>query len=311
MLQPLQPGLVPTSSPPTKQAAQATCAASVAVVGAESVRPPSPSAATAEGPTGELHEPNFAAALIPVTLEPSRGNRDRIASFAELAWVSTSTAISAVGDRFADMSRSLMENDVRVWASGCMRAAEDIASVACETMRTRLKQLSTKAEGFATAMNSKGIALGHTMKETAGERRVQVAAASAMGGAVVLGATGGAAGLLTGSTIGGTLGLLAAPLTLGLSVPIGIAAGGGTGSALGSAAGGTAGFFAGGAAGYGAYSKKDDIKSGATQALAAAGTCAEHMRDKATISAEMARATAISSAGYVRSKIMGGKGGTT
>merc|ERR1712054_166437 len=86
------------------------------------------------------------------------------------------------------------------------------------------------------------------------KQETQVTAASAAGGAIALGTSGGAAGLVAGSGVGVVL----APFTFGLSIPMGAAAG----LVVGAGAGGTAGLVAGGAAGYGAHKHKDEIGNG-------------------------------------------------
>ncbi|CAK8999028.1 unnamed protein product [Durusdinium trenchii] len=74
---------------------------------------------------------------------------------------------------------------------------------------------------------------------------LQVTAASALSGAVALGAGGGCAGLITGSVAGGACGIVPAIFTFGLSIPVGVVLGGGAGAAAGTALGGTAGAMLG------------------------------------------------------------------
>merc|ERR1712213_302196 len=67
--------------------------------------------------------------------------------------------------------------------------------------------------------------------------------------------------LLTGGAVGAAVGLLPALFTFGLSIPVGAVIGAGCGAAVGGAVGGTAGFTGAGAVGFGAYTKRAEIKS--------------------------------------------------
>jgi len=80
--------------------------------------------------------------------------------------------------------------------------------------------------------------------------RLQVAAASAAGGALALGLSGGAVGSVAGGFLGGAVGIVPAFFTFGLSIPICAAVGSGAGFCSGLAVGGTTGLVSGGAAGY-------------------------------------------------------------
>merc|ERR1740121_2963545 len=68
------------------------------------------------------------------------------------------------------------------------------------------------------------------VQEAASDQRVQ---ATAVGGAVALGAGGGAAGLVSGGAIGAAIGIVPAFFTFGLSIPVGAAIGSGVGAAAG------------------------------------------------------------------------------
>mmetsp|Transcript_114078 Transcript_114078/g.368529 ORF Transcript_114078/g.368529 Transcript_114078/m.368529 type:complete len:99 (+) Transcript_114078:254-550(+) len=81
--------------------------------------------------------------------------------------------------------------------------------------------------------------------------------ASAVGGAVTLGAGGGATGLVSGGVLGAAVGVLPAVFTFGLSIPVCAALGSGAGLCMGSAVGGTAGLVGGGAAGYRLYALRE------------------------------------------------------
>lgn len=128
----------------------------------------------------------------------------------------------------------------------------------------------------------------------------QVSAASAAAGAAVLGAGGGAAGLTAGTLVGATVGLVPALFTFGLSIPVGAAVGGGAGLCLGVASGASAGAVGGGAAGYGAYSKREEIRGAMV-----------NMKAQALGSASYVQLKARDSASFVRTKIMGGSTGGT
>merc|ERR1719512_494222 len=98
------------------------------------------------------------------------------------------------------------------------------------------------------------------VKSMASDRRVQVTAASAVGGGAVVGAGGAGAGLLTGGALGVAVGTLPALFTFGLSIPLGAVIGAGCGAAAGGAVCGTAGLTGAGAIGFGAYTNRAEIK---------------------------------------------------
>jgi len=149
-----------------------------------------------------------------------------------------------------------------------------------------------------------------TAKDTAADPKVQVTVAAAAGGALSLGASGGAAGLAGGGAIGAACGVVPAIFTFGLSIPIGAAIGAGTGFLVGTVVGGTAGLVGGGATGYGAYTKRREIRSGAEGALSKAMDCSEYIQAKATSSTEFVKQTAVTSAHTVRSRLCATTGGT-
>merc|ERR1712190_628396 len=131
--------------------------------------------------------------------------------------------------------------------------------------------------------------------EIASNKTVQVTAASAAGGAVTLGTAGGVTGLATGGTLGAAIGLVPALFTFGLSIPIGAAIGGGCGLVAGTAVGGTTGLVGGGAVGYGAFTKRDEIKTGLAAAKTKVIDGAGYVKDKGRTSAD-----------YVRARFVGG-----
>merc|ERR1712039_449626 len=102
------------------------------------------------------------------------------------------------------------------------------------------------------------------------------------------GTAGGVTGLATGGTIGAAIGLVPALFTFGLSIPIGAAIGSGCG------------LVGGGAVGYGAFTKRDEIKTGLAAAKTKVMDGAGYVKDKGRTSVD-----------YVRARIVGGTGGTS
>merc|ERR1740130_1226373 len=105
-------------------------------------------------------------------------------------------------------------------------------------------------------------------------------AASAMGGALLVGAGGGAAGSVAGGLAGATMGLPLALFTFGLSIPIGAMIGGGAGACVGVAAG---------VAGYG-YQRRDQIKTNVGSVVEKAGSCSNKLKEVASSSVARVRA---------------------
>jgi len=110
---------------------------------------------------------------------------------------------------------------------------------------------------ICTFTNEKTAELAAVAKEP----RVQVAAASGVGGAVVVGTGGAGVGALAGGTVGAAIGIVPAVFTLGLSIPVFGAIGAGCGAVAGGAAGGAVGFTGAGAMGYHAYAKRAEIRN--------------------------------------------------
>lgn len=179
-------------------------------------------------------------------------------------------------------------------------------------MRAQARQHATWAVDSAKATAAQ---VNTGLHSAAGDRRVQVSAASAASGAVAFGASGGAAGLAAGSAVGAAIGLAPAIFTFGLSIPIGAFVGGSSGLLIGTALGGTCGAIGAGAAGYGAFTKRDEIGQCAGCVKAAVSRAAE----RASEAADSTKARAYASAGYVvekasvaRTRLVGrsGTGGT-
>merc|ERR1719189_267246 len=98
------------------------------------------------------------------------------------------------------------------------------------------------------------------VEEIVKDRRVQVTTASAAVGGATVGTGGAALGAVTGGFVGGACGIPFALFTFGLSIPVSAVIGGGVGLVTGGAVGTTVGATTGGATGFGAYTKRAEIK---------------------------------------------------
>jgi len=145
----------------------------------------------------------------------------------------------------------------------------------------------------AESTKAKTIKVGANVRIIVSDPKAQVTAASAAGGAVAMGASGGAAGFLTGGVVGAVFAVPAAFFTFGLSIPVGAAVGAGAGLCVGTATGGAAGLVTGGAAGYSAHKHKDEIGNGVTGALSKA----KALKSKAAASPNMLLARVMASTG--------------
>merc|ERR1712039_549663 len=166
-------------------------------------------------------------------------------------------------------------------------------TVAKETTIAAVSSAGGKATEVAKVTKVKTI-------EIASDKKVQVTAASAAGGAAVLGSGGAAVGFATGGAVGAAVGVVPAFFTFGLSIPVFAAIGSGCGLATGAVVGGTTGLVGGGATGFGVYTKRDAISSSVTKTLS-----------KVDSAAKLVKETASTSADYVRNRLVGGTGGTT
>lgn len=115
----------------------------------------------------------------------------------------------------------------------------------CDSARSSADYTKAKAQATATFL-----------RETAGDRRVQVSAAGAGLGAASLGTAGAASGACVGGAVGALAGVVPAIFTFGLSIPIGAALGGSAGLVLGGTAGSTTGFAGGGAMAFLGYTHR-------------------------------------------------------
>jgi len=137
--------------------------------------------------------------------------------------------------------------------------AAEMTGVAKEQLVNFSQLAKTRSLEARDLCSEKLYAAGQGAAELSKERSVQVAAASAAGGAIVVGTGGAATGLAAGSAIGGALGLVPAVVTFGASIPVFAAVGGVCGMVVGTVCGGTAGLLGGGVLGYGTYTKRDTI----------------------------------------------------
>lgn len=114
-----------------------------------------------------------------------------------------------------------------------------------------------KQRSLAAGKSTKARAgnLATAAKQTIASEEFKVTAASATAGAVV----GGGSGAVVGGTAGAALGLIPALFTFGLSIPVGAVVGG----CVGAASGTVTGAAGAGAVGYGGYSYRKEIRSGA------------------------------------------------
>merc|ERR1719323_1590883 len=159
------------------------------------------------------------------------------------------------------------------------------------------------AQAKAKLTKAKAVELKTATGELVASKSFQATAASATGGATVLGAGGGAAGLAVGGAAGALAGLPLALFTFGLSIPVGAVFGGGAGLAVGAATGASIGAVGGGAAGFGAYSKRDDIRKAASKVASTVGDGTVYVKEKASQS----RASLQSVASGARARLVGGK----
>jgi len=139
------------------------------------------------------------------------------------------------------------------------------------------------------------------------DQSMQATAVGAAGGAATMAVGGGGAGLATGTVVGAALGVLPALFTFGLSIPIGAAVGGATGLCAGAFTGGTVGLIGGGATANSVHRHRDGIKGGAIGALNKASGCKDFVTTKARVYTD----SVVESTMNVRSRLVGGTGGTT
>lgn len=212
--------------------------------------------------------------------------REKIAEGANLAYAKVLAVIASAKEKGA-----ALKADTFKIANAKLVAVKAKLADAKAQAKTYLGMAQEKTVQTATEVKAKTV-------EIASNKTVQVTAASAAGGAVACGTAGGVTGLAAGGTIGAAIGVVPALFTFGLSIPIGAAIGGGCGLVAGTAVGGSTGLVGGGVVGYGAFTKREEIKSGIAAARTKVNDAAGYVKDKAHTSAD-----------FVRTRI-GGTGGT-
>lgn len=125
--------------------------------------------------------------------------------------------------------------------------------------KEKLATLPSVAQSLTAGARSFTIEKTSQIASAASNPRVQVAAASGAGGAVVVGAGGAGVGFLAGGAVGAALGIVPGFFTFGLSVPVFGVIGAACGGVTGGAVGGTVGFTGAGAMGYHVYGKRAEI----------------------------------------------------
>jgi len=157
-------------------------------------------------------------------------------------------------------------------------AAKALADATSQRRDSARRSTIDRATGTAELARTKAHEVGATAHAVATDKMFQATAASATSAAVALGTTGGATGLMARGALGAAVGVVPALLTFGLSIPIGAAIGSGAGLLVGTTVGSTVGAVGGGAAGYGAYSRKEDL-----------GKCADFVKAKVTETTELVK----------------------
>merc|ERR1719150_871284 len=170
---------------------------------------------------------------------------------------------------------SLKEKGLKAYSAETAAAARARVSVA-------LADAKTLAQAKARLTRAKAVELKVATGELVASKSFQATTTSATGGATMLGAGGGAAGVAVGGVAGALAGLPLALFTFGLSVPAGAVFGGSAGLAVGAATGASIGAVGGGAAGFGAYSKRDDIRKAASLVASTVGDGAVYAKGKAS-----------------------------
>merc|ERR1719210_2305439 len=195
--------------------------------------------------------------------------------------MSTVQGIKAAGLSYVTSARQTAS--VAYWSlkeKGLKTYSAEIAASARARASAALTDAKTLAQAKAKLTRAKAVELKVATGELVASKSFQATAASATGGATMLGAGGGAAGLAMGSTAGALAGLPLALFTFGLSVPAGAAFGGSAGLAMGAATGASIGAVGGGVAGFGAYSKRNDFRQAASIMASTVGDGAIYAKGK-------------------------------
>jgi len=162
---------------------------------------------------------------------------------------------------------------------------------------TAMNKTKAKVVVIVDGVKQRGIAAGKFTRAKAGElaklsqqtmasEKFKVTAATATAGAVV----SGGAGAVVGTTAGAAVGLIPALFTFGLSIPVCAIIGGCVGTASGTAVGATGGS----AIGYGGYTYKKQIRSGAEMLVS-------QVKDKSTGAKKTLRTSAAKVSEMVKS----------
>mmetsp|Transcript_4871 Transcript_4871/g.11384 ORF Transcript_4871/g.11384 Transcript_4871/m.11384 type:complete len:323 (-) Transcript_4871:371-1339(-) len=194
----------------------------------------------------------------------------------------------------AEAERAKLEANLTTGASEASAYALERASAIRAAASSTVSHTGIKARELATCMN--GVLTDPAVRVTAG---------SAATGAVVLGAASGAVGATTGGIVGAACGVVPALFTFGLSIPIGTAIGSAVGLCVGTTVGGATGLVGGGTLGYGAYNKREEIRTCAMGTASKLGVCAEYVQERAWASKEFAKEQASTAAASFRSRIAG------
>ncbi|CAE8592366.1 unnamed protein product [Polarella glacialis] len=176
--------------------------------------------------------------------------------------------------------------------SRALTSATGLVDSSRESARAAAAAAVDRANRTARLAKAKTAELQSTAQAVAKDGKFQATAAGAASGAAALGVSGGATGLTAGSAIGAAVGLVPALFTFGLSIPIGAAIGGGAGLVVGTVVGTATGAVGGGAAGFGVYTKRDDIRAGTQSTLSKVNSASDFVKGKAN-----------DSAGYMKGKV--------
>eukprot|EP00928_Gymnodinium_smaydae_P038570 TRINITY_DN26581_c0_g2_i1.p1 TRINITY_DN26581_c0_g2~~TRINITY_DN26581_c0_g2_i1.p1 ORF type:complete len:322 (+),score=50.59 TRINITY_DN26581_c0_g2_i1:86-967(+) len=206
----------------------------------------------------------------------------------------------------------------RAVVAAAKRSSERASTLLRQSVASAWQRVPPRAQASLSGVAAAAGARLAVAREVAKEPRTKVAAASAAGGAVTLGASGGLAGLATGTIAGAAAGLIPAVFTLGLSIPLGAVLGGGSGLVIGTTVGGAAGLVGGGVAGSCAYARRDSIQS----SLSRAGECVDYVKgsaeaglkrtaSRASECAEFVKEKAEALQSQVRARVVGGATGGT
>mmetsp|Transcript_83185 Transcript_83185/g.150075 ORF Transcript_83185/g.150075 Transcript_83185/m.150075 type:complete len:372 (+) Transcript_83185:81-1196(+) len=214
---------------------------------------------------------------------------ERLRSQGVKVW--TKEAVQA-GTKVAKQTLNYGRSTATAAYSRALTSATGLVDSSRESARAAAAAAVDRANRTARLAKAKTAELRSTTMAVARDGKFQATAAGAASGAAALGVSGGATGLTAGSAIGAAVGLVPALFTFGLSIPIGAAIGGGAGLVVGTVVGTATGAVGGGAAGFGVYSKRDDIRAGTQSTLSKVNSASDFVKGKAN-----------DSAGYMKGKV--------